>query len=69
MVFIRPKILRDSVQTAFETNAKYNAIRQVQSQGGGINLMPLEDRPMLPPIESLREGAPIDTSNPPESDE
>ncbi|MDH4073559.1 MAG: type II secretion system secretin GspD, partial [Gammaproteobacteria bacterium] len=32
MVFIRPKILRDSSQMTFETNAKYNAIRQSLGQ-------------------------------------
>ena len=57
MIFIRPKILRDDIQTAFETNAKYNYIRGVQQEGrGGIGgrvaIMPFEDRPMLPPLDS-----------------
>ena len=30
MVFIRPKILRDGVATAIETDAKYNYIREEQ---------------------------------------
>ena len=30
MVFIRPTILRDNVQATFETNAKYNYIRDEQ---------------------------------------
>ncbi len=53
LVFIRPKILRDSSQTMLETNAKYNYIREVQQgrQGAGVQLMPGEERPMLPPID------------------
>ena len=34
MVFIRPKILRDGVQTAIETDAKYNYIRDEQQKAG-----------------------------------
>ena len=55
MIFIRPKILRDSVQTAYETNAKYNYMRDIQQQGRGgqggrVAIMPNEDRPILPPL-------------------
>jgi len=50
MVFIRPKILRDSSQTAFETDSKYRLIRDSQ-QGGRVDLMPGAGRPVLPPIE------------------
>ena len=50
MVFIRPKILRDSAQSAFETNAKYNYIRNEQ-RGGRVDLMPFADRPALPEID------------------
>jgi len=58
MVFIRPKILRDSVETSIETNAKYNYIRQVQQQGRGgqggrVAIMPGEQRPVLPPIDEI----------------
>jgi len=62
MIFIRPTILRNSAQTAFETNAKYNLIRGVQQgqQGQGVQLMPGEDRLMLPPIEEFRKGEPAD---------
>ncbi len=66
MVFIRPKILRDSAQTSFETNAKYNAIRSVQ-QGGNVSLMPRTDRPVLPPIESFQ--LPPETDATPEENE
>jgi len=58
MVFIRPKILRDSSQTAFETNAKYNDIRNAQS-GGRVDLMPLAGRPVLPPLENTQSAPPI----------
>ena len=56
MIFIRPTILRDSSQTAFETNQKYNLIRSVQQgqQRTDIQLMPGQDRPMLPPLEELQ---------------
>jgi general secretion pathway protein D len=53
MIFIRPTILRDAATTSFETNAKYNMIREIQ-QGGqdeSIQLMPGRSRPMLPPID------------------
>ncbi len=53
LIFIRPKILRDASQTATETNAKYNYIRDVLegSRGKGVSLMPGEERPTVPPIE------------------
>jgi general secretion pathway protein D len=53
LVFIRPKILRDSSQTSMETNAKYNSIRDIL-QGdaeSGVALMPNAQRPTLPPLE------------------
>jgi general secretion pathway protein D len=62
MIFIKPTILRDAATTAFETNAKYNMIREIQ-QGGqdnSIQLMPGRNRPMLPPLE---EGADEQTQN------
>ena len=57
MVFIRPTILRDDDTAAFETNAKYNYIRDEQL---GIRpkrprLMPLTRRPTLPPLEQPAE--------------
>ncbi|MDH3273646.1 MAG: type II secretion system secretin GspD [Gammaproteobacteria bacterium] len=54
LVFIRAKILRDASATSLETNSKYNYIRDVQQggQGSGIALMPSQDRPILPPLES-----------------
>jgi len=63
MIFIRPKILRNSMQTAFETNAKYNQIRRVQQEafgpsGGNVQLMPGVDRPILPTMEELQQPPP-----------
>jgi general secretion pathway protein D len=51
MFFIRPTILRDDVQAAFETNAKYNFIRQLQ----------LEREPdmVLPTWEAKRPAPPV----------
>lgn len=55
MVFIRPKILRDGVTTAIETNAKYNFIRDQQQKAGSdpgeiLPLIPFNKDPLLPPI-------------------
>lgn len=71
MVFIRPKIVRDSVQAAIETDSKYNYIRGVQQQGRGgqggrVAIMPGEDRPVLPPIEELRDRYPPAPDDPDE---
>jgi len=52
MVFIRPTILRDSVQAAFETNAKYRYIRDLQLEQGEENVQLMRDaqRPTLPEL-------------------
>ncbi len=65
LIFIRAKILRDASQTSFETNSKYNQIRNILegSQGSGIALMPKLDRPTLPPLES--EEQPIESEEQP----
>ena len=54
-IFIRPTILRDSATTTFETNQKYNMIRNIQlgDQRRNIQLMPNEERVVLPPIEEV----------------
>ena len=54
MIFIKPTILRDAATTAFETNAKYNMIREVQrgNQGDDIQLMPGRQRPILPDLDA-----------------
>jgi general secretion pathway protein D len=53
MIFIRPKILRDSATTSYETNQKYNLIRDIQRGRSGDDpaLMPNAGRPMLPPLD------------------
>ncbi|MBC8026426.1 MAG: type II secretion system protein GspD, partial [Steroidobacteraceae bacterium] len=64
MVFIRPKILRDGVTTAFETDAKYNFIRDQQRKAGAdpgeiLPLIPFNKDPQLPalpPIEASKPG-------------
>ena len=61
MIFIRPTILRDAATTATLTNQKYNMIREVQQgqQGDDVQLMPGQKRPVLPPLEEVREGVEI----------
>ncbi|MFO1408628.1 MAG: type II secretion system secretin GspD [Steroidobacteraceae bacterium] len=55
MFFIRPRILRDGVDAAVETNAKYNYIRGQQAEmfGPRVPLMPSERQPALPPLDKL----------------
>jgi len=59
LVFIRPKILRDSAAVSTETNAKYNYIRDVlkESEGSGVQLMPREDHFTLPPFQEVDKPA------------
>ena len=66
MIFIRPTILRDAKQTAYETNQKYNMIREVQKgqQGNDIQLMPGEQRPILPPIDEYSSQEPAGENKP-----
>ena len=58
MVFIRPKILADGVQSAIETNAKYNSLRDLQQRMGQrqdkelIELIPGAS-PILPPAPPI----------------
>jgi general secretion pathway protein D len=56
MVFIRPTILRDSVQAAFETNAKYRYIRDLQLQQNETPLPLMRDqtRPTLPELPEIQ---------------
>jgi general secretion pathway protein D len=59
MVFIRPRILRDGIDAAVETNAKYNLLRNYQlgRKNGKVTLLPGEKQPVLPPIEDLSKYA------------
>jgi general secretion pathway protein D len=66
MVFIQPRILRDGLQAAYETNAKYQYIRNLQLQGNEgkaeVQLMHDELRPVIPPLEQTQHP---DLLNPP----
>jgi general secretion pathway protein D len=55
MVFIRPRILRDGIDAAIESNAKYNYLRdqQMRTNKGKVPLMPTERQPTLPALETL----------------
>ena len=56
MVFIRPKILRDGVQAAFETDAKYRYMQEQQksfNKGELLPLLPKNTRPKLDPPPAL----------------
>jgi general secretion pathway protein D len=52
MIFIRPKILRDPLQAAYETDTKYNYMRDQQGNYNKFELLPLVPgvkKPLLPP--------------------
>jgi general secretion pathway protein D len=55
MLFIRPTILRDATQAAYETNSKYNALRELQMhyRKGKVPLLPGERQPTLPALEEV----------------
>ncbi len=55
MFFVRPRILRDGVDAAIETNAKYNYLRGQQDMmfGGKVPLLPSERQPALPTLDKL----------------
>lgn len=56
MIFIRAEIMRDSTETSFHTNQKYNLIRGVQEgREKQIQLMPGRERPILPPLEESED--------------
>jgi len=73
MVFIRPKILNDGIQTAIETDAKYNFIREQQRKAGAnpgeiLPLIPFTKDPLLPPVpppDASRDKDPSATAKPP----
>jgi general secretion pathway protein D len=56
MIFIRAEIMRDSTETAFQTNSKYNMIREVQRgrENDDIQLMPGRSPPILPKLEDIQ---------------
>jgi general secretion pathway protein D len=53
MVFLRPKILRDQAQSAYETEMKYNYMQDLQKSSDHREYPPLmlgEKQPRLPPL-------------------
>ncbi len=68
MVFIQPKILRDGVQASFETNSKYNYIRDEQQKLGPrfelVPLLPGQKKSVLP---ALPPAAPPTTAPAPQT--
>ena len=72
MVFIRPTIMRDSVQAAFQTDAKYRYIRDLQLQQGeqSVQLMSDVERPTLPELPPVQPpDEPDESDQPDEPDE
>jgi general secretion pathway protein D len=69
MVFIRPTILRDPEDAAFQTSSKYNDIRAIQRRlaEDRIRLMREESHPELPPLPS-DEIPPVDPNAPAPTD-
>ncbi len=68
MIFVRAEIMRDTADTSFQTNAKYNSIRSIQEENrsGSVQLMPGTSRPMIPP---LPESQPQQTDSPDDGSE
>ncbi len=61
MVFIKPRILRDGVDTAIATNSKYNFMRDQQirsSRGELLPILPGASRPVLPELPPVPERKP-----------
>ncbi len=68
MVFIRPRILRDDVQTESLSEEKYNGVRQDQKtlNHGRVTLLPGEKQPMIapPPLPpQVRPAGPAEPTN------
>jgi len=59
MIFIHPVVMYDGVQTAMETNAKYNGLRdqQLNYKKGKVTLLSNERQPALPPLEEVSKFA------------
>jgi general secretion pathway protein D len=52
MIFIRPKILRDPLQAAYQTDSKYKSMRDQEARYNQFELLPLipnVKKPLLPP--------------------
>jgi general secretion pathway protein D len=66
LVFIRPRILRDDVQTESLSETKYNGIRQDEKtlHNGHITLLPGQTQPVIPPAPQLPQNRPTAPSMP-----
>ncbi len=64
MVFIRPTILRDGIAARFETDSKYNYVRDLQLQQTGSDpaMLKGEGRPLLPLLEEYNGSTPRSTA-------
>jgi general secretion pathway protein D len=68
MIFIRPKILRDATQAAFQTDSKYNYMLDQQKKYNktewDVPILPPHKKPLLPPSQPIppagsRPAAPV----------
>jgi general secretion pathway protein D len=66
LVFIRPRILRDDVQTEAVSETKYNSIRTQQKNlnNGRINLLPGQTQPSIPPPPAPPQARPTEPKTP-----
>jgi len=69
MVFLRPKILRDGTQASFETDSKYNYMRDQQkayNQKEFLPLLPNKQNPKIPPAQPLPDPNTVKPASSPE---
>jgi general secretion pathway protein D len=66
LVFIRPRILRDDVQTESVSESKYNSIRieEKNLHHGHITLLPGQTQPVIPPPPSPPQARPTRPNTP-----
>lgn len=69
MIFVRAEIMRDTNDTSFQTNSKYNSIREAQrvNRDSSVQLMPGVSRPMIPPLPASQP-QPTDTQTEADAD-
>lgn len=67
MIFLHPVILRDAAVSSSASNAKYEAIREVQSgaRERGVSLLPDAETPLLTPPDTVRRRGSLDPIDPP----
>ncbi len=59
LVFIKPTVMRNAIQASYETNSKYNFVRDLQLNinGGSVSLQPNEEQPLLPELPQASSDA------------